>query len=330
MPNKQAVSSPLSLLPSSPLPSRHPSSTPAPRITYQHLPAVGDAYAPAVEELGRAALALTPGIRRVVPPCWNRIPAGMPPSKRAQQSRHSAQGTPAVAATAPSTSAAAATPSKLPHFLPSPAQRDRSKSLSAAYSSAASTSTSSSSGGGRRFLVLGKDTREREQQHIRDAKRTAASAAELLILHKSGHNTDDLWSPAGPPSVYKCRCVHAQRGAFPSPSPRPPPSSSGHVLYWLDGEAAPDAGAGGLAPGCVAWPEDEQCVTQTQCPHRHSTSTSLSHAINANANDKFDAAAWHACFHAHFSAQVWYTYRVGFEAIRDLPSLAPVFADALA
>ncbi|KAJ7085079.1 hypothetical protein C8R44DRAFT_752977 [Mycena epipterygia] len=68
---KQAVSCqphPLSLLPSS-LPFRRPSPTPAPRIDYQHPPAVGDAYASAVEELGQAQRALTPGIRHVVPPC---------------------------------------------------------------------------------------------------------------------------------------------------------------------------------------------------------------------------------------------------------------------
>ncbi|KAJ7114437.1 hypothetical protein C8R44DRAFT_881284 [Mycena epipterygia] len=41
-----------------------------------------------------------------LPPRPNRIRAGMPASKRAQQSRHSAQATPVVGATAPYTSAA--------------------------------------------------------------------------------------------------------------------------------------------------------------------------------------------------------------------------------
>ncbi|KAJ7120785.1 hypothetical protein C8R44DRAFT_853230 [Mycena epipterygia] len=50
----------------------------------------------------------------------------------------------------------------------------------------------SSSGGGRRFLGLGKDTCECERQRIRNAERMASSAAELLTLHESGHNTDDF------------------------------------------------------------------------------------------------------------------------------------------
>ncbi|KAJ7091802.1 hypothetical protein C8R44DRAFT_860997 [Mycena epipterygia] len=127
-------------------------------------------------------------------------------SKRAQQSQHSAQGTPA-AATAPSatntTSRVPQTPaptsptvpatpsSKLPRFLQTPAQRDRSKSLSVDRPPSAA-STFSSSGGGRHFLSIGKDTRERERQRIRDAERTAPSAAELLTLHESGYNTDDF------------------------------------------------------------------------------------------------------------------------------------------
>ncbi|KAJ6590203.1 hypothetical protein B0H10DRAFT_807175 [Mycena sp. CBHHK59/15] len=171
----------------------------------------------------------------------SRIRAGMPASKRAQQSRHSAQGTPAVAATAQSTSVATpisistaaahppptnptsrvppmpaptsptvpATPaSKLPRFLQSPAQHDRSKSLSVDRPpSAASTSTSSSSSGGRRFLGLGKDTRERERKRIRDAERTAPSAAELLTLHENGHNTDDFeYDDVRPPGSPRRGC----------------------------------------------------------------------------------------------------------------------------
>ncbi|KAJ7101710.1 hypothetical protein C8R44DRAFT_747165 [Mycena epipterygia] len=177
--------------------------------------------------------------------CMSRIRAGMPVSTQrtavaAQRSGHArrrrhrpiylrrhpksisttAAGPPAMNSTsrvpptpAPTSPTVPATPaSKLPRFLQSPAQRDRLESLSvdyprsAASSSAASTSTSSSSGGGRRFLGLGRDTRERERQRISDAERTAPSAAELLTLHESSHNTDDfeyddLRPPGSPPSA---------------------------------------------------------------------------------------------------------------------------------
>ncbi|KAJ7089018.1 hypothetical protein C8R44DRAFT_861557 [Mycena epipterygia] len=42
------------------------------------------------------------------------------------------------------------------------------------------------------LLSIGKDTRERERQRIRDAERTAPSAAELLTLHESGYTPTTL------------------------------------------------------------------------------------------------------------------------------------------
>ncbi|KAJ7100357.1 hypothetical protein C8R44DRAFT_351538 [Mycena epipterygia] len=115
--------------------------------------------------------------------------------------------------------------SKLPRFLQSPAQRDRSKSLSvdrpssaasssashgttASYTTNTSNSTSTSSASGRRsatrFLGLGKDKeRERERQRIREAERGAPSAAELLTLHES--------QQASPTSLRLCAEQPAQR-----------------------------------------------------------------------------------------------------------------------
>ncbi|KAJ6470137.1 hypothetical protein DFH09DRAFT_486288 [Mycena vulgaris] len=117
--------------------------------------------------------------------------------------------------------------SKIPRFLQSPLQRDRSKSLSvhrppsAASSSAPhSTSTSanshstSSSGGGcrsGRFLGLGgsKDgsggLKERDRQRIREAECAVPSAPELLTLHEgtaspTSYDFDD--PPSSPPSAY--------------------------------------------------------------------------------------------------------------------------------
>ncbi|KAJ6542257.1 hypothetical protein B0H10DRAFT_2448185 [Mycena sp. CBHHK59/15] len=82
--------------------------------------------------------------------------------------------------------------SKLPRFLQSPAQRDRSKSLSVDRPpSVASNNTSTSSSSGRRRLLGigsgGKDKeRERERQRIREAEQRGLSAQELLTLHEAG------------------------------------------------------------------------------------------------------------------------------------------------
>ncbi|KAJ7920392.1 hypothetical protein B0H13DRAFT_2319439 [Mycena leptocephala] len=111
--------------------------------------------------------------------------------------------------------------SKLPRFLQSPAQRDRSKSLSvdrpsstassASHATSNSTSTSSSRLSAGRFPGLGKDKdKERERQRIREAERGAPSAAELLTLQESSQdlreydNMDSSYSspPGSPPSAY--------------------------------------------------------------------------------------------------------------------------------
>ncbi|KAJ7736482.1 hypothetical protein B0H16DRAFT_1573939, partial [Mycena metata] len=107
----------------------------------------------------------------------------------------------------PPTSPTTGTVSKLPRFLQSPAQRDRSKSLSVDRPPSAASTTSASSSGRKntgRFLGLGKDKdkeRERDRQRIREAERGQPSAAELLTLHESGaggFDEDDLNSASSP------------------------------------------------------------------------------------------------------------------------------------
>ncbi|KAF7368158.1 hypothetical protein MVEN_00134800 [Mycena venus] len=187
---------------------------------------------------------------------------------RPASSRHSAAATGPLAPTPPTTAGTlkASSPtspvpptsptasSKLPRFLQSPANRDRSKSLSvdrppsAASSSAShatstsntSNSTSTSSASGRRsatrFLGLGKDkdkdARERERQRIREAERGAPSAAELLTLHESGQQpTDsptsyDFAMSSSPPSAYATARPRTRSERHFSAS-TPPSSTSG-------------------------------------------------------------------------------------------------------
>ncbi|KAJ7494901.1 peptidase family C54-domain-containing protein [Mycena latifolia] len=149
---------------------------------------------------------------------------------------------------APPTSPTTATPSsKLPRFLQTPAQRDRSKSLSVdrpasttsttSASTSNSVSTSSSGGGaGRRFLGLGKDKaareREAQRQRVREREAGAPSAAELLSLQEHiASPTDFDFEPGSPPSAYN--------GGTARPRPRtrserhfsastPPSSTSSH------------------------------------------------------------------------------------------------------
>ncbi|KAJ7089129.1 hypothetical protein C8R44DRAFT_892505 [Mycena epipterygia] len=128
---------------------------------------------------------------------------------------------------APTSPTVPATPiSKLPRFLQSPAQRDRSKPLSvdrppstasSASSHPASAFTSPSSGGDRRFLGLGKDScqRERAQQHV-----------ELLTLHKGGHTangSDDFDFDGGrPTAVFVLPILAALVFSMHIPPPNPP------------------------------------------------------------------------------------------------------------
>ncbi|KAJ7714766.1 peptidase family C54-domain-containing protein [Mycena maculata] len=157
----------------------------------------------------------------------------------------------------PPTSPQTGTASKLPRFLQSPLQRDRSKSLSvdrppsAASSSShshtsASTSTSTSSGGGRksgRFLGLGsKDAkeRERERQRIREVERAAPSAAELLTLHEgtASPTSYDFDEPSSPPSAYGGGTArpHMRSERRFSFSQSTPPSSLGHGADYPNGQ----------------------------------------------------------------------------------------------
>ncbi|KAJ6473341.1 hypothetical protein C8R47DRAFT_1221479 [Mycena vitilis] len=143
--------------------------------------------------------------------------------------------------------------SKLPRFLQSPAQRDRSKSLSVDRPPSAasshgthasnSTSTSSASASGRRsatrFLGMGKDKeRERERQRIREAERGAPSAAELLTLHEAQQSSPTAYdsfpdAPGSPPSAYgtarpRTRSERHFSASTPPSSNSNSNSSSGH------------------------------------------------------------------------------------------------------
>ncbi|KAJ7245089.1 hypothetical protein C8J57DRAFT_1191054 [Mycena rebaudengoi] len=107
--------------------------------------------------------------------------------------------------------------SKLPRFLQSPQQRDRSKSLSVDRPSSAlsnttslsnSTSTSavsngSSAKGGRRLFGLGGSAKEKERARIRAEEQRGLSAGELLALEEDGADDDDPAEYAStPPSAY--------------------------------------------------------------------------------------------------------------------------------
>ncbi|KAJ7841293.1 hypothetical protein B0H13DRAFT_2415027 [Mycena leptocephala] len=136
--------------------------------------------------------------------------------------------------------------SKLPRFLQSPAQRDRSNAASssashgttASYTTNTSNSTSTSSASGRRsatrFLGLGKDKeRERERQRIREAERGAPSAAELLTLHESQQTSPTSYgfAPSSPPSAYgtaRPRTRSERHFSASTPPPSSNSSSSGH------------------------------------------------------------------------------------------------------
>ncbi|KAJ6514096.1 hypothetical protein DFH09DRAFT_259304 [Mycena vulgaris] len=130
--------------------------------------------------------------------------------------------------------------SKLPRSIQSPAQRDRSKSLSvdrppvpriAPTSNSVSTSSSGAGRGGQRnagrFLGLGKgsekDAGERERQRIRESKRGAPFAAELLTLHEQTHSPtdyqyqDDSYSgPPGSPQAHSATAAPRARACGPS------------------------------------------------------------------------------------------------------------------
>ncbi|KAJ7616137.1 hypothetical protein FB45DRAFT_935358 [Roridomyces roridus] len=150
--------------------------------------------------------------------------------------------------------------SKLPRFLQSPLQRDRSKSLSvdrppsaasssASHSTSHSTSTHSSSshgsGGGRRFLGMGGSKevmKERDRQRIREAERRAPSAAELLTLQEGiasqtsyGYDTDLAPGPESPTLRAHPRSRTHSVHRF-SMSHSTPPSSSGHGSDYNGGQ----------------------------------------------------------------------------------------------
>ncbi|KAJ7085309.1 hypothetical protein C8R44DRAFT_893946 [Mycena epipterygia] len=166
----------------------------------------------------------------------------MPASMRAQRSRHKDQGTPTLTT---STSAAP----KLSFKIQPTAALTRPLKISivdrppsAVSSSAASTSTSSSSGGGRRFLGLGKDTREREPQSIRDAERTApARRSYWLSTQLSRTRTISSTTTCGQlvvhPNAYTGvgATAHSER-RFSFTQFTPPPSSSGHSSDYGHGQ----------------------------------------------------------------------------------------------
>ncbi|KAJ7075202.1 peptidase family C54-domain-containing protein [Mycena belliarum] len=282
----------------------------------------------------------------------------------------------------PPTSPTAA--SKLPRFLQSPAQRDRSKSLSvdrpgSAASSAASHSTStsastSSTGGGRRFLGLGKDKaardRERDRARVREAERGAPSAAELLTLQENASPTSYDFDDDAPPSSYGGTARPRTRSERHF-SASTPPSSSGHgeTLQLARSPSRLGLGAdGALASRLSGWfahlagSTSDLSLTSTISGSIALASSTSSRALGSStrkeagktprkseggsggggsktslldkavrylldgdaAPDRSTAEIWvlgTALFHAHFYAQVWCTYRAGFEPIRDLPSL---------
>ncbi|KAF7318631.1 hypothetical protein HMN09_00374500 [Mycena chlorophos] len=138
--------------------------------------------------------------------------------------------------------------SKLPRFLQSPTQRDRSKSLSMdPPRPPSSASTSSSSAGPRRtgrFLGLGRDKdkeRERERERIREVERADPSAAELLAMQDDGYDDTDmdmLQSPSSPTS-FDIAMSSSPPSAYATARPRtradrqfsasiPPGSASSH------------------------------------------------------------------------------------------------------
>ncbi|KAJ7114229.1 hypothetical protein C8R44DRAFT_984317 [Mycena epipterygia] len=203
--------------------------------------------------------------------------------------------------------------------------------------SAASTCTSSSSGGGRHFL---EDTCEYERQCIHDTERMAPSAAELLALQQSAHNTSDF--------DYDDR-----RGYHRTPLFVPPvdaPSSSGHGSVcpcpYVAARALAEKAEARASSGAAVW-----VVRASRGQHGlvGGDGGALSHSIGTGTGGQGvhylldgDAAPersvqeiWFlrpARFHAHFYAQVWCTYRAGFGPIRDLPSFAslppPLFVPA--
>ncbi|KAJ6522191.1 hypothetical protein DFH09DRAFT_1251014 [Mycena vulgaris] len=164
------------------------------------------------------------------------------------------------------------TASKLPRFLQSPAQRDRSKSLSvdrppSSASSSASHATSSSGSGGRRFLGLGRDKdgsgstttsskdKERERQRIREQERAAPSAVELLTLHESQQSQSPTENDFdSPPSSYggtaRPRTRSERHFSF---SASTPPSSTGHAETLALQRTPSRLGEGPLATRLSGW-----------------------------------------------------------------------------
>ncbi|KAJ7189878.1 hypothetical protein GGX14DRAFT_701934 [Mycena pura] len=147
--------------------------------------------------------------------------------------------------------------SKLPRFLQSPAQRDRSKSLSVDRPPSVASSSANSAPGARRnagrFLGLGKDKekegRERERQRIREAERKEPSAEELLVVLDDDdenespeyHSTANV--PPPPPTAYSTARLRTRSDRAFSASTPAPSSSSSHSSHSHSSHAPPNAGA---------------------------------------------------------------------------------------
>nr|GAT54503.1 predicted protein [Mycena chlorophos] len=207
-------------------------------------PTASQLRATASATAGKTTSTSTPQSTSTSTPIPGPSSSRQPPS----QSQTQPQQPPPTATSPPPAPMSPTGTSKLPRFLQSPTQRDRSKSLSMdPPRPPSSASTSSSSAGPRRtgrFLGLGRDKdkeRERERERIREAERADPSAAELLAMQDDGYDDTDmdmLQSPSSPTS-FDIAMSSSPPSAYATARPRtradrqfsastPPGSASSH------------------------------------------------------------------------------------------------------